>query len=192
MKKTSFRWNRIAILALIPVLLCLGLVLFGSSIVTKFRTLAWKNDPVKAAEVAHSLAGYLLPIGYQEKSYVQTMGISQVILAPAEGSDGMTILLVQPGLSLSDQETATEMEDAWAKGVGLHTYKTSRTSSETAILCGQEATLSYREGNDETNRPVRQLITVFYGKTGWTVLVMVSPLESWNQSLVDEFLQSLS
>jgi hypothetical protein len=190
--KTSFRWNRIAILALIPVFLCLGLVIFGSSIGTKLKTLAWKNDPIKAAEVARSLAGYLLPSGYQEKSYVQTMGISQVILAPADGSDGMTILLIQPGLSLSDQETATEMEDAWAKDVGFHTYQTFRKSSETTTLGGQEATLSYREGKDETGLPVRQLITVFYGKTGWTVLVMVSPLESWNQSLVDEFLQSLS
>lgn len=190
--KTSIRWNRILILALIPVLLCLCLVTFGSTIGHEIRKLAWKNDPVKAAEIARSLASYNLPSGYQEKSYFQTMGISQVILAPLDSNDGMTILLVQPGMSLNDEEIATEMQDAWAKDVGLHTYKTSLTSNETTILCGQDATLSYREGKDETGQAVRQLITGFYGKTGWTVLVIVGQMESWNQNLVDEFLQSLN
>jgi len=119
------------------------------------------------------------------------MDASQVILAPADGSDGMTILFMQESMAMNDQEIATEMEDAWAKEVGTHTYTTSRTSSETVMIGGQETILSYRTGTDEAGRPVRQLVTVFYGKAGWTVLVIVSPLESWNQSLVDEFLHSL-
>jgi hypothetical protein len=193
--KTPFRWKRIAILALIlvtiPVLSCLALAVFGPGLVRSIRQTTWKNDPAKAAEIARSLADYPLPSGYQEKSYLQIMDDSQVILASADGSDGMTILLLQPGMSLNDQEIATEMEDAWAKDVGLHTYKTSRTSTETVTVGGQEATLSYREGKDETGQAVRQLVSVFYGKTGWTVLVIVSPLESWNQGLVDEFVHSL-
>jgi len=93
---------------------------------------------------------------------------------------------------MNDREIVTEMEDAWAKEVDARIYTTSRTSAETVTIGGQETTLSYRAGTDETGQPVRQLVTVFYGKAGWTVLVFVSPLESWDQSLVDKFLRSLN
>ena len=194
--KTPFRWKHIAIVALIlpgiPVLLCLGLAVFGPGLAHSIHQSVWKNDPAKAVEIARSLADYTLPAGYQEKSYVQIIDASQVILAPADGSDGMTILFMQESMAMNDQEIATEMEDAWAKDVGIHTYTTSRTSTETVKIGGQETIVSYRAGTDETSQPVRQLVTVFYGKAGWTVLVIVSPLESWNQSLVDEFLRSLN
>ena len=194
--KTPFRWNRIALLALIltgsPVLLCLGLAVFGPGLAHAIHQSIWKNDPAKAAEIARSLADYTLPAGYQEKSYVQMMSASEVILAPADGSDAMTILLMQQSMAMNDPEIVTEMEDAWAKEVGVHTYTTSRTSTETVTIGGQKTTVSYRAGQDETGQPVRQLVSVFYGKTGWAVLVIVSTRESWNQSLADEFLRSLN
>jgi len=194
--KTPFRWKRIVVIALIltgiPVLLCLGLVAFGPGLAHSIHQSTWKSDPAKAAEIAHSLIGYSLPAGYQETSYSKVMDASQVILAPADSSDGMTILLMQESMAMNDREIVTEMEDAWAKEVGAHTYTTSRTGTETVTIDRQETTVSYRAGTDETGQPVRQLVTVFYGKTGWTVLVIVSPLASWNQVLVDEFLRSLN
>jgi hypothetical protein len=194
--KHPFRWKRIVIAALIltgiPVLLCATLAIFGPGLARSIHQSIWKNDPIKAAEIAHSLADYTLPAGYQEKTYVQIMGASQVILAPTDDSEGMTILFIQESMAMNDQEIVTEMEDAWAKEVGAHTYTTSRTSTETVIIGGQETTVNYRSGTDETGQPARQLVTVFYGKAGWTVLVIVSPLENWNQTLVDEFLRSLN
>jgi hypothetical protein len=194
--KTIFSWKRIAILAIIlvalPILFCTALAIFGPGLAHSVRQSTWKNDPVKAAEIAHRLADYTLPAGYQETSYAQVMDASQVILAPADGSAGMTILFMQESMAMNDREIVTEMEDAWAKEVGSHTYTTSRTSTETVTIGGQETAVSYRAGTDETGQPVRQLVTVFYGKTGWTVLVFVSPLESWNQSLADKFLRSLN
>ena len=194
--KTPFRWKRIVVIALIltsiPVLLCLGLVAFGPGLAHSIHQSTWKNDPATAAGIAHSLTEYTLPAGYQETSYSQVMDASQVILTPADNSDGMTILLMQESMAMNDREIVIEMEDAWAKEVGVHTYTTSRTSVETVTIGGQEAILSYRAGKDETGQPARQLVTVFYGKTGWTVLVIVSPLASWNQVLVDEFLRSLN
>lgn len=194
--KTPFSWNRIAIVALIltgiPVLLCLGLAVFGPALARSIHQSNWKNDPVKAAEIAHRLTDYTLPAGYQETSYSQVMDASQVILAPAGGSDGMTILLMQESMAMNDQQIATEMEEAWAKEIGAHAYTTSRTSTEIVTIGGQETSVSYRAGTDETGQPVRQLVTVFYGKTGWTVLVIISPLTSWDQVLVDEFLRSLN
>ena len=195
--KTPFRWKRIIIVVLIltglPVLLCLGLVAFGPGLAHSIHQSTWKNDPAKAAEIAHSLTDYGLPAGYQETSCSQVMDASQVILAPADGSNGgMTILLMQESMAMNDREIASEMEAAWAKEVGAHTYITSRTSTETVTIDGQETIVSYRAGTDETGQSVRQLVTVFNGKTGWTVLVIVSPLASWNQVLVDEFLRSLN
>ena len=194
--KTVFSWKRIAILAMIlvalPILLCVALAIFDPGLAHSVHQSTWKKDPAKAAEIAHSLTDYTLPAGYQETSYAQVMDASQVILAPADGSAGMTILFMQESMAMNDQEIVTEMEDAWAKEIGAHTYATSRTSTETVTIGGQETTLSYRSGTDATGQPVRQLVTVFYGKAGWTVLVIVSPLESWNQTLVDEFIQSLN
>jgi hypothetical protein len=191
MKTNSFRWNRLAFLALIPILLCVALATFGPGLVSALRQNMWQHDPAQAAKIAHAMVDYSLPTGYQEKAYFQIMESSNVIIAPVNGSDGMTILLLQESMALNDQEIVTQMEEAWAKQVGAHTYQTERTHRETAILRGKGTTLSYRAGTDENGTDVRQLVTVFYGKTGWTVLVIVSPLADWNQSLVDEFLSSL-
>ena len=191
--KTILSWKRIAILAMLlvalPILFCTALAIFGPGLAHSIHQSIWKHDPAKAAEI---LVDFTLPAGYQETSYTQVMDASQVILAPADGSAGMIILFMQESMAMNDREIVTEMEDAWVKEVGAHTYKTSRTSTETVAIGGQETTVSYRAGTDETGQPVRQLVTVFYGKAGWTVLVIVSPLGSWDQGLVDEFLQSLN
>ena len=149
--KTPFRWNRIAIVALIltgiPVLLCLGLVVFGPGLAHSIHQSTWKNDPIKAAEIAHSLADYTLPAGYQETSYAQVMDASQVILAPADGSVGMTILFMQESMAMNDQEIVTEMEDAWAKEIGAHTYATSRTSTGPPIRMAIKKPTDQATGN---------------------------------------------
>jgi len=188
---SSIRWNRLIPLALIPVLLCILLAAFGPSLGRAIRSTIWKNDPVKAAELGHSLIDYTLPAGYQEKSSFQIKEASNVLIAPADGSSATTILLSQEEISMSDKELVTEMEPAWAKEVGKHTYTTERVRVEPATLLGQETSLSYREGTDEAGTPVRQLLTVVYGKKGWVVVVIVSPVEKWDQSLVNEFLGSL-
>lgn len=188
---STIRWNRIIPLALIPILLCLLLVVFGPGLGRSIRSNIWKNDPVRAAELGHSLVDYTLPIGYEETAYFAMKQATQVLIAPANGNAGMTVQLGQEGISMSDKELVTEMEPAWAKEVGLRVYTTERVRAVTSILLGQETTISYREGTDENGIPVRQVATVVYGKNGWVVIVIVSPLEQWDQELVDEFLGSL-
>lgn len=185
---SSIRWNRIIPLLLIPILLCVLLAAFGPGLRRAIQSNLWKNDPVKAAELGQSLLGYTLPAGYRETSYFQIREATNVLITTEAG---MTILLSQEEMSMSDQELVTEMEPAWAKEVGQHTYTTERVRAEPATLLGQEVTLSYREGTNDAGTPVRQLITVVYGKKGWVVVVIVSPVEKWNQSLVNEFLASL-
>lgn len=187
---SSIRWNRLIPLLLIPVLLCVLLAVFGPGLGRAIRATQWKNDPVKAAELGHSLLDYTLPAGYQETSYFQISEASNVLITPVNG-DGMNIQLGLEGIAMSDKELATEMEPAWAKEVGQKTYTTERIRAEPSTLLGQEVTLSYREGTDEAGTPVRQLVTVFYGKSGWVVIVIVSPVEKWNQTVVNEFLASL-
>jgi hypothetical protein len=196
MKTSSLNKKRITLLILflilLPVLLCVALSIFGPRLGRIIHQTLWKNDSTKAAEIAHTMVDYTLPTGYREKSYIQVLETNSVLIVPADGSSAMTIQFMQESISMSDQETVTAMEDAWAKEVGDHTYQTKRVSTEMINLLGVDTTLSYRDGKDETGQAVRQLITVFYGKTGWTVLVMVSPLENWDQNLVDEFIQSIN
>lgn len=188
---SSIRWNRLVSLLLIPVLLCILLAAFGPGLGRAIRATQWKNDPVKAAELGHSLLDYTLPAGYQETSYFQISEASNILITHVNG-DGMTIQLSWEGIAMSDKELATEMEPAWSKEVGQHTYATERVRAEPVILLGQETILSHREGADETGTRIRQLVTVVYGKGGWVVIVIVGPLEKWNQAVVDEFLASLN
>jgi len=104
----------------------------------------------------------------------------------------MDILLFNETLDMSEQELIDALEDNWVKEVGEHTYQTERAYTETVMLCGQETLLSYRTGTNEDNQAVKQLVTIFYGKSGWVVVVIASPVEYWNQDLVNEFLGSVS
>jgi len=188
---SAIRWNRLIPLALIPVLSCLLLVAFGPGLGRAIRASLWKNDPVRAAELGHSLVDYTLPAGYRESAYIQVPEAGDVLITPADGSTGMTIQLGQVGITMSDKELATEMEPAWAKEVGPRTYTTERVHAEAITLLGKETTLSYREGTDNSGQSIRQLVTVVYGKNGWVVIVIVSPVDNWDQPLVNQFLATL-
>ena len=191
MKINQLRWNRIAILAIIPVLLCLAIFVFGSVITHNIKQSFWKNDPIQAAQIAHAMTDYTLPAGYQERAYFQFQDLNQVIIRPGDAVGGMDILLFNETLDMSEQELIDALEDNWVKEVGEHTYQTERAYTETVMLCGQETLLSYRTGTNEDNQAVKQLVTIFYGKNGWVVVVIASPVEYWNQDLVNEFLYSL-
>jgi hypothetical protein len=166
---STIRWNRLIPLLLIPIFLCVSLVAFGPSLRRAIQANLWKDDPVQAAELAHSLVDYTLPAGYRENSFFQILEASNVLISPADGSAAMTILLGQEEISMRDQEFVIAMEPAWAREVGRQTYTTERVRAEPAVLLGQPTTLSYREGTDAAGAPVRQLITVVYGKKGWVV-----------------------
>jgi hypothetical protein len=188
---STIRWNRLIPLALIPLISCLLLAVFSPGLVRAYRSTIWQNDPVRAAELGHSLIDYTLPAGYRESASYHISGASSILITPADGRDGMTIQIEQVEISMNDQELVTEMEPAWAREVGQRIYTTEHVRAETMLLLGRETTLNYREGTDESGQRVRQLVTVVYGKNGWVVIVLVSPVEKWDPVLVDEFLASV-
>jgi len=56
---------------------------------------------------------------------------------------------------------------------------------------GQIVTLRVLEGTDERGRQVRQVVCGFTGKGGDVLLGIVAGRESWDQALVERFLQSI-
>ena len=75
--------------------------------------------------------------------------------------------------------------------MGGRRYDTRVVGTQKTTVRGQPVTLRHFEGTDENGRPVRQVVCAFTGKSGDLLLGMVTSKETWDQAMVDRFLQSI-
>jgi hypothetical protein len=70
-------------------------------------------------------------------------------------------------------------------------YDTQTVSTRETVVRGQPTTLRILEGTDENGRKVRQVICGFSNKSGDILLAIVVGQDTWDQAMVDSFLQSI-
>jgi hypothetical protein len=70
-------------------------------------------------------------------------------------------------------------------------YKTQTIGIQQATVRGQPTTLRILEGADEQGRKVRQVVCGVTGQRGDLLLGIVAGQDTWDQALVERFLQSI-
>jgi hypothetical protein len=88
-------------------------------------------------------------------------------------------------------EWRTRYEENLSKEMGNRRYDTRVVGTQETTVRGQPVTLRLFEGTDENGRQVRQAVCAFTGKSGDLLLAMVTSKETWDQAVVDRFLQSI-
>jgi len=196
MKRGKIMWSRIAILIgglmVLCVAGCLILNSVGRPALRAIRSQFWNTDLAYAAQIAHEMIDYDLPPGYQEQKAMTIQDARVVIIAHRERpDDNMVIELELETINVEEPEYREQIEEMRAREVGDHDYSTQRVSTQDVIIRGQPVTLSIREGQDDRGRPARQVIGSFAGKNGDVVMVIAGVLDTWDQKLVDDFIQSI-
>jgi hypothetical protein len=192
----KIRWNRLALLVagvLGALLVCCGAVaVLAPNLRRIIQAPLWKKDAQLAAQAAHRMLDYDLPPGYQESQVlsVQGEGVAVIIAHRDRPEDMIFIEQVTEGI-LSDEEWRASYETRFSREMGLHRYNTQPADTQQMTVRGQPTTLRFFEGTDENGRKIRQVVCGFSSKSGDVLLAIVAGQETWDQAMVDRFLQSI-
>ncbi len=85
----------------------------------------------------------------------------------------------------------TQYENNLSKEMGNQRYNTKAVATYQTTIRDQPTTLRVFEGSDEAGRKVRQVVCAFRAKSGDMLLAIVAGQDTWDQSLVDNFVQSI-
>jgi len=192
----KIRWNRLVILiagVLGVLLVCsIGVVALAPNLRRIIQAPLWKTDPQLAAQAAHKMIDYDLPPDYRESQVLSVQGqYAAVIIAHRERPGDMIFIeSVTEGI-LSDEEGRASYETRFSREMGLHRYNTQPAGTQPTTVRGQPTTLRFFEGTDENGRKIRQVVCGFSSKGGDVLLAIVASQETWDQAMVDRFLQSI-
>jgi hypothetical protein len=152
-----------------------------------------KTDPEGAAEAAHAIVDYELPPGYQEQMAMDLLIYSVVMIGPDSPSESdPLIMLAQFNQSNIDrQEMEQQMRRSFEQQSGRRGADMQLVKVEKKTIRGEEVEVTTYEGTDENGIVVRQLITSFPGKKGIAVLIIMGSTQSWDQSAMDAFIESI-
>jgi hypothetical protein len=134
---------------------------------------------------------YTLPPAFREQKAMDMQDVRAVLIAPEDASDDRRIMLEDGAPGLNDPEYREQVEASGGQAIDGRRYDTRLISTEALIIRGQPAPLNIREGQDDRGRQVRQATIAFRGKQGDVLLVVVGPLETWDQALVEQFIKSI-
>ncbi len=195
MQSQRIRWNRVAILigiAAVLLLLCIGVWAFLPNIRQTLSAQYWKTDAQLASQAAHRMMDYDLPPNYQELKVltIQDQDMAVVIAHRERPGDLIYIEALTEGI-LDVQEWRTRYEENLSREMGTRHYNTQTVGAQKTTVRGQPVTLRLLEGTDENGGKVRQVVCGFAGKSGDLLIAIVASQETWDQAMVDNFLQSI-
>ena len=174
-------------LLLIGLCACVALALIARS-ATKALGEAVVTDPTEVAELTASIADFDTPAGF-EVGAMNLFGLMKaVVLAGNDTSPGMIMLMQVPSgtnMSREDLERAMQQQ-SYSQNMQ---WKVVGTTTKT--IRDQEVTLVTSEATDDSGNTVRSLTGTFEGKNGSIMMMIMGDADTWDENLVDEFLQSI-
>lgn len=196
MQPRKIRWSRVAILVagvLGLLLLCgVAVTVLAPNLRRILQASYWKADAQLAAQAAHAMLDYDLPPQYQELKVLTIRGENAaVILAHRERPENFILIEEMADEIIESDERRASYEKGLAREMGGRRYDTEPVGMQETVIRGQPTTLRILEGTDDNDRRVRQLVCGFRGKSGDLFLGIVAGQDSWDQAMVDAFLQSI-
>jgi len=192
----KIRWNRLAILiaGVLGVLLvcCVGVAVLAPNLRRIMQAPLWKTDTQLAAQAARKMLDYDLPPDYQELKVLNVQGQdAAVIIAHRDRPEDMIFVEhMQDGIIANDEWRAS-YETRLSREIGVRRYNTQAVGTQQTVVRGQPTTLRLFEGTDDNGRKIRQVVCSFAGKSGDVLMAIVANRDTWDQALVDRFLQSI-
>jgi hypothetical protein len=176
------------------IVLCLvaavaGFSLFGLGGRVLARSM--ETNPEKIASVGSSIADYTLPEGFKSAFATELMDFT---VAGYNGSDGHShIFLMQLPQSLTLDETTIQRQMQQAVPADQYSRPERMVVVDhlVANIRGEMVPVVVSEGTNHDGQAYRELNALFQGKNGQALINISAPTDSWDQTMVDEFLASI-
>ena len=151
-----------------------------------------KTDPESASQAAHEIVDYDLPPGYQEQMSMDVMIYSFVMIGPESmTTGGPLIMLAQFETGVDQQQMEQQIRQAFEQQAGNRGQDMKLVEVKKKTIRGEETDIAIFEGTDQNGNNLRQLITSFPGKGGTVMLMIMGDALTWDQGMVDDFIESI-
>ena len=151
-----------------------------------------KTDPESASKAAHEIVDYDLPPGYQEQMAMDVMIYSFVMIGPESmTTGGPLIMLAQFETGVDQQQMEQQIRQAFEQQAGNRGQNMKLVEVKKKTIRGEETEVALYEGTDSEGNDMRQLITTFPGKGGTVMLMVMGETRTWDQGMVDDFIESI-
>ncbi|QPC81360.1 hypothetical protein G4Y79_16870 [Phototrophicus methaneseepsis] len=147
------------------------------------------TDTARINRVAHSIANFDLPAGYQADYAVEILDYTIAAYQSADGHGHLALLqapanvipneqVMQGYVANNDQQTMT-----WSSS--------TLVGSEQHLVRGQPATAMITDRINSEGETYRSLNMVFEGENGTILLVINQPLTQWDDASIEAFIASI-
>ncbi|MCB8944192.1 MAG: hypothetical protein H6658_10600 [Ardenticatenaceae bacterium] len=178
-------------------LCCLGavaLVLIVPTAIERFAENNFTDDPERASEVGQSIVNYDLPAGMQEEGAMGFAGMKMVFFTAGEQDNAVVMLMQFPTTLQMDEDDMQQQMEQYMQQQGNQQQLNNLevVSVDEVVINDQNTSLTTFEGTDENGNAFRQITGVFVSKEGGPAMLMaMGPITSWEQTDIDEFIDSL-
>lgn len=147
-----------------------------------------EDEPTTVAEVGRSIAGYDVPAHYQGEYAMQVADFSLVAYRNTNQAGHIYLIQFPEAIEVDPGALAQQLHEmadtnSWTELVVVYHIPCS--------IRGQETTLVISEGFNHDRQRYRSASAVFAGNEGQALVNISGPADSWDQAMVDTFVQSL-
>jgi hypothetical protein len=178
------------VLGVCLILVIGAVVLFGA--LGRLASKMISIDPAEAAAAAHEICDYDLPAGYGEQMSMGFPGYKFVVIASSANTLSPTIMLAQfaADSNMTPEQMQEQLSQAYDSGASPGAQM-QVVETKTMTIRGYETQVVISEGSVQGGITMRQLLTVFPGKSGQAMLMIQGAASYWDEQLVDDFIRSI-
>ena len=147
------------------------------------------NAEVKDA--AAKIADFDLPAGYTPEYGMHMMGFDLVGFSSDRGHGHIMMMQFPDDVDMDMESMQEQMRQFSQMDNRNWNMNMEVIETKTMDVRGQEQTVTISEGTDGDGNTFRQMVTLFEGKSGPALLVMVAQISEWDQAQFEDFIGSL-
>ncbi len=151
------------------------------------------TEPADVAAVGAKIAEYDVPAGYTDNFGMSFLIFDMVGFGKTDANNDTFIFMMQfPEWTDMDPETMQQqMQQSIQEQTNDSNVQFQVIEQKTIIIRDQEVLLTTQEGTNDEGKRIRQMIGMFQGNGGPTMLMIMGGVDTWNQATVDTFIDSI-
>lgn len=182
-------WIVVAVLVISCCACSIGGILLSKSGLNYFTTRMLIQDPVEIRAIADNIMSYELPPGYSEQAAINLFGLGDmVMITNGDGSQVIAFIQMNTSVSLDSEQVRQQMMKSMENS---NTANFELVDSWTTTIRDQQVVVQEYLGDNDQGVTMRQLTTVFNGKSGSVFLIVTGQDSNWDQTEIENFFASI-
>lgn len=188
--------NRKTIIIIVVVVLaavCICATVAGVILFTRagaFLREASSTEPQDVDDTVSQIVDLELPPGVTPAMSMNLLGITMVGYTAPDNNTTIFLFQVPPNTDMPMEQFQEQIKRMAEQQTGER-FNLEEIGSQTYTIRGQTTDLTIYEGTGNSGNTIRQMIGAFEGKGGPAWIIVSGPTSTWDQQLIDRFINAM-